>query len=65
MPEPVSKEQQYYNALKRIAAYMPPDKLRRLSEKEYGLSYGEALEFAYENIIDEARLTLKGMRRPK
>ena len=54
-----------YDALRRITAYMSPDQLRRRAEKEYGLPYEEALEMAYENIQSEARVAIKGMRRPK
>lgn len=55
----------YFDALKRIAAYQTPDQLRRGAEKQYGLSYEEALEYAYENVLSEARVATKGKRRPK
>jgi hypothetical protein len=45
--------------LKRIAAYDTPEQLRQESENEYGLSYEEALEMAYENIQLEARAALE------
>lgn len=54
-----------YTALRRIAAYMPPDKLRRAAERKYGLSEDEAIEMAYENVLNEATAAIKGVRRPK
>lgn len=57
--------ERYYDALKRIASYMTPDKLRKCAEGEYGLPFHEALEYAYENILDEARRATYGRRRPK
>lgn len=35
--------------------YQTPDQLRRSSEKNIGLEFGEALEYAYENIQGEAK----------
>lgn len=58
-------EDRFYIALKRITAYMTPAQLRRNSEREYGLDHAEALEMAYENVIDEAREALRGYRKPK
>ena len=61
----MSSEAKFHAALKRIAAYMPPGKLRRQSEKLYGLEGDEAIEMAYENVIEEAKRALKGYRKPK
>ena len=58
-------ERKLYAALKRISSYDAPEKLKRRAQKEYGLSEEEAIEFAYENVIEEARSALKGIRRPK
>ena len=58
-------EQRLYDALKRIASYDSPETLQRVSQKRYGLEPEEAIEFAYENVIQEARNAIKGMRRPK
>jgi hypothetical protein len=58
-------ERRYFVALKRITLYTPPEKLRRTAEKSYGLEYHEALEMAYENVIEEAKSALRGRRRPK
>ncbi len=57
-------EQRLYDALKRITRYLPPDQLRRRSQKLYGLDGSEAIEFAYENALQEAKDAIKGMRRP-
>lgn len=54
--------------LRRIAKdYQTPEQIRRSSEKDYGLSYSEALEYAYENLQSEAAYAIKGVRivRPK
>lgn len=59
-----SNELRYYDALKRITCYMSPDQLRRQAEKKYGLSFEEALKYAYENVLNDARLAIKGRRRP-
>lgn len=55
-------EARFYHALKRIAAYMSPERLRRQHEKDYGLNYDEALEMAYENVLGEAKSALHGYR---
>lgn len=49
-------------ALRRITAYDSPDKLRRSSEKQWGLPFEEAMEMAYDNIQQEARSALRGVR---
>ena len=55
-----------YEALRRISKdYQSSEQLRRASEEEWGLPYEEALEMAYENIQNEARLAIKGMRMPR
>ena len=56
--------QLYFDALKRIGAYSSPQYLRDHSEEEYGLLFDEALEMAYDNVIEEARAAVKGKRRP-
>jgi len=58
-------EQRLYDALKRITAYMPPEKLEKVCEKKYGLERNEAIEAAYENVLAEAKNAIKGVRRPK
>ena len=55
-----------YNALKTIAkGYQTPEQLRRNSKGQYGLSYQETLEMAYENIQQLAKEATKGVRKPK
>lgn len=64
MKPSLEREQRLYDALKRIAAYMAPEKLRNCSQKQYGLEADEAIEYAYENVLSEAKFAIKGMRRP-
>lgn len=60
-----SKEQSLYDALKRIAAYQKPERLSANAERDYGVSAEEAIEMAYENVLNEAAGAIRGMRRPK
>lgn len=57
------RELRLFDALKRITRYNSPDELRRVSEKRYGLDGSEAIEMAYENVLQEARNAIKGIRR--
>jgi len=63
------KQKKNYNkmreTLKRIRDYNSPEKLRRESEKDFGLGFEEALEMAYENIQAEATGAIKGVRPVK
>ena len=52
-------------ALKRITLYQTPDQLRRRSQKDWGLDYQESLGMSYENIQQEAKNALRGVRFPK
>lgn len=52
-------------ALDEIATYDRPEHIRRTCEKQFGLSYEEALEFAYENVLGTARHALRHLPRPK
>ncbi len=52
-------------ALKTIASYSCPEALRKGYARNVGLTYEEALEMAYENVIGEAVNATKGKRRPK
>lgn len=58
-------EERFHTALVRISNYLPPEKLRKQSEKRYGLDADEAIEMAYENVINEAKQALKGYRKPR
>lgn len=61
----IKKLQKIYDTLKQISKFQTLEQLQRNSEKQYGLEYNEVLEMAYENIINGAKLTIKGIRRPK
>ncbi len=66
MPEKQSNEQRYFDALKRITAYQSPERLLKKSWDDWGLEDGtEALEYAYENVLQEAKSAIKNRRRPK
>jgi len=61
------KEKQNYNRMRetliKITKYQTPDKMRKDSNKDWGLSFEEAIEMAYENIQDEAKFGVKGVRK--
>lgn len=61
-----SNEQRYFDVLKRIASYAPPDRLKRDEERGigYGLGSDEVVDMAYENVIEEAKRATRGRRRP-
>lgn len=62
-PNPMTTERKMYEALRRIAKdYQTPTQLRRTCERDYGLDYEDALEMAYENIRNEAKRAIKGMK---
>lgn len=65
MKAKIDYEARFHFALLQIAAYMSPGQLRRQAQKEYGLSFEESLEMAYENIQDEAKAALRGYRKKK
>lgn len=49
--------------LKQIAnGYMTPEKLRKDSEKEYGIDFYEALEMSYDNIQNDAQYAVRGVK---
>jgi hypothetical protein len=54
-----------YAALKRITKYQTVPQLQRTAGKDYGLEFNEALEYAYENVIQEAKNGIKGVRLPR
>lgn len=61
----MSNELLYFDTLKRIAKhYMTTEQLQRRAEKEYGVSYHEALEMSYDNIQGAAADAIRGKRRP-
>jgi hypothetical protein len=57
-------EIRYFDALKRITRYQSVERLRKKSEQDWGLLFEEALEMAYENVLDDAKRAIKGKRRP-
>jgi hypothetical protein len=62
---PKQKEQfnRMRSTLKRIATgYQTPAQLCRSAAREYGLDAREAIEYAYENLQQEARNAVKGVR---
>jgi len=61
----IEKTQRLYDALKTIAQYQSPERLRKSAERQYGLGFEEALEMAYENVIETAKHAIKGMQRPE
>ena len=61
------KQKEQFNimraTLKKIATgYQTPDQLRRNAEREYGLDASEAIEYAYENIQQDAKRAVSGVR---
>lgn len=56
---------QMYAALARIKAYQSIARLRSHSARDWGLvDPNEAIEYAYENVLQEAKSGLRGVRRP-
>lgn len=51
------------STLRQIArGFQTTSQLRRNSMKDWGLSYDEALEMAYENIQEIAKRAVKGVK---
>jgi len=66
MKPKINYEQRFYEALKRISQYQTPATLERQAAKDWGLDdWKEAMEYAYENVLGEAKAAIKGYRRPK
>ncbi len=63
MGNQITKLQKLYDALKLIASYDPPERVKKDAES-FGLGESEAVEMAYENLIQEAKSAIRGMRRP-
>ena len=51
------------NILKQISHYQSPERIKKNAEKEYGLSPEEAIEMAYENVIETAKHSIKGISK--
>ena len=54
----IKKEEKFLATLQLIASYKSTVWLKKNATKAYGLSYQEALEFAYENIRAEAKVAV-------
>lgn len=59
-----TNEQRYFDALKRITLYQSLNRLNCRCWKDWGLSYLEALEMAYENMQQDAKRAIGARRRP-
>lgn len=63
--EITEKKARQYNTmltgLQTIRSYDSIEKIRRESKGDYGLEYVTALEMSYENVINDARHTAKGL----
>lgn len=58
-------EMALFDALKRITKYDSASRLLKHGERDWGCSGNEALEMAYENIQQTAKIAIKGVRLPK
>lgn len=58
-------EAQLFSALKRISQYQSPERINRSAWKDWGCAPQEALEMAYENVLEEARRATRGVRIAK
>ena len=59
-------EQEYFDALKTITRYHPSEWFTDAhTEKEYGLPGSEALEMAYDNVLQHALDAIRGRKRPE
>lgn len=62
-PTEIQQFNRMRNALLRIARdFQTPQQIRRSAEHDIGLSFDEAIEYAYENIQHTARVAVKGVR---
>lgn len=58
-------EQKLLMVLRRIATgYQTATQLLRSGERQYGIGGAEALEYAYENIQQEAKDAIRSVRLP-
>lgn len=55
----------YFDILKEISQYSNTEVLRKRCRTMYGLEYCDALEMAYENAIETAKIAVKGKKRPR
>lgn len=64
MKPSIEREMILWEALRKITAYDPPERIKRTAVSRYGLDPAEAIEMAYENVLTEAKNAIRGMRRP-
>jgi hypothetical protein len=61
------KQTEQFNLMRRtlvdIAKFDSPERLRRDSVRDYGLTYEEALEVVYANVRAHAAFAVRGVRR--
>ncbi len=61
----IQQQQLLFDGLCRIAkGFEKSERLLKHAERDYGLAPAEALEMAYDNMQEIARLALKGIKRP-
>lgn len=58
------KVRRLYDALKCITLFDTPARMRKDSMKDSGLDFYEALEMAYENVLETAKAAIKGDESP-
>jgi len=61
------RQQEQFNrmlaTLRKIATgYQTSEQLRRKAKQQYGLDASEAIEYAYDNIQQEAKNAVRGVR---
>ena len=59
------QEQEYFDALRKIAEFRPSEWFEEHAEDEYGLLPVEALEMAYDNMQIIAKNATRGRKRPE
>jgi hypothetical protein len=61
----IQQQQRLFDGLRRIAkGFDTAERVMKYAERDYGIGPAEALEMAYENMQETARLALKGIKRP-
>ena len=60
----LEERDRFWRALHTISKYMTPRELETKSERVYGLPPDEAIEYAYENVLNTAKGAIKGTRKP-
>ena len=63
--DPTSRENVAVKCIEELASYMTIAELRRESSKRFGLDFDEALQMAYENMLQTAKLTRLWLSRKR